>query len=124
MSEMLLLARAYEYAARMHSGQTRKGLAAEPYINHPCEVAALLAQACGGTDTVLIAGGVLHDIVEDTAATQDDLVSQFGDEIHGIRQLPLGMTIDGQRRRFLIVVLRAEYRSTKKQRQNTVYAKQ
>jgi len=81
MSEMLLLARAYEFAARMHSGQTRKGLAAEPYINHPCEVAALLAQACGGTDTVLIAGGVLHDIVEDTAATQDDLVSQFGDEI-------------------------------------------
>jgi len=81
MSETLLLARAYEFAARMHSGQTRKGSAAEPYINHPREVAGLLARACGGADTVLIAGGVLHDTVEDTDATQDDLVALFGDEI-------------------------------------------
>ncbi len=81
MNDTLLLARAYDYAARMHSGQTRKGAAAEPYINHPCEVAGLLAQACGGADSVLIAGGVLHDTVEDTATTPDDIFALFGDEI-------------------------------------------
>ena len=81
MSDTLLLARAYEFAARMHTGQTRKGTAAEPYINHPCEVAGLLAQACGGTDAVLIAGGVLHDTVEDTDATPEELAGLFGREI-------------------------------------------
>lgn len=81
MTDMLLLARAYDFAARMHAGQTRKGEAAEPYINHPCEVADLLARACGGADAVLIAGGVLHDTVEDTDATRDDLADLFGAEI-------------------------------------------
>lgn len=81
MSDTLLLARVYDFAARMHVGQTRKGAAAEPYINHPCEVGGLLAQACGGADTVLIAGGVLHDTVEDTAATEAELAALFGDEI-------------------------------------------
>ena len=81
MSDSLLLARAYDFAARMHVGQTRKGAAAEPYINHSCEVGELLAQACGGADAVLIAGGVLHDTVEDTAATGGELAAMFGDEI-------------------------------------------
>lgn len=81
MNDTLLLAQAYDFAARMHSGQTRKGAAAEPYINHPCEVAGLLARACGGADTVLIAAGVLHDTVEDTTATRGEIAALFGDEI-------------------------------------------
>ena len=81
MSDTLLLARIYDFAARMHAGQTRKGAAAEPYINHPCEVASLLADASGGTDPLLVAGGVLHDTVEDTPATEAQLLDMFGRDI-------------------------------------------
>ncbi len=80
-NELLLLASAYDYAARMHAGQRRKGVAAEPYINHPCEVAGLLARATGGADPVLIAAGVLHDTIEDTPATRGDLTELFGGEV-------------------------------------------
>jgi len=68
----------------MHTCQTRKGAAAKPYINHPCEVAGLLAQACGGVEVLLIAGGVLHDTVADTAATEADFVNLFGGEFAGL----------------------------------------
>lgn len=81
MSDVLLLAKAYDFAARKHAGQTRKGTAAEPYINHPCEVASLLAESCAGADAVLVAAGVLHDTVEDTDATHDELVDRFGNEV-------------------------------------------
>lgn len=80
-NELLMLASAYDYAARMHAGQRRKGVAAEPYINHPCEVAGLLARATGAADPVLIAAGVLHDTIEDTPATRGDLNELFGGEV-------------------------------------------
>lgn len=73
--------RATDFAARRHAGQRRKGLSAEPYINHPLEVAHLLAEATGGRDPVLVMAGLLHDTVEDTTATLRELEAEFGAEV-------------------------------------------
>ena len=79
--ELVLLTRAADYAARQHTAQRRKGETAEPYINHLTEVAALLAEATGGEDVVLFLGGLLHDTLEDTDTTYEDLVQRFGPEV-------------------------------------------
>jgi len=79
--ELVLLAQAADYAARQHVAQRRKGELAEPYINHLTEVAAMLAEATDGSDAVLIMGGLLHDTLEDTASTYEDLVQRFGAEV-------------------------------------------
>ena len=76
--ELLLVVRALEFAARRHSAQRRKGLAAEPYVNHLAEVARLLAEACGGRDAELVAAGLLHDTLEDTATRAAELEEDFG----------------------------------------------
>ena len=80
-ADVLLLARAADYAARQHIAQRRKGERAEPYINHLTEVAALLAEATGGADATLLAGGLLHDTLEDTDSTYEDLAERFGPEV-------------------------------------------
>src|SRR6266478_2360028 len=80
-SDLVLWARAADYAARRHIAQRRKGERAEPYINHLTEVAALLAEATGGEDVVLVLGGLLHDTLEDTDATYEDLEQRFGPEV-------------------------------------------
>lgn len=81
---LTLALKAAHYAAEKHSGQRRKGTALEPYINHLIEVAMLLAEATGGKDVTLVMAGLLHDTVEDTQVTRDDLVSEFGEEIAGL----------------------------------------
>ena len=87
-SDLVKLARAADYAARCHVDQQRKGIKAEPYINHLTEVTELLAEATGGNDVVLLLGGLLHDTVEDTDATPADLVRLFGQDVvhpaHGL----------------------------------------
>ena len=80
-SDLVLLARAADYAARQHVAQRRKGERAEPYVNHLTEVASLLAEATGGDDVVLLMGGLLHDTLEDTDSTYEDLVQRFGPEV-------------------------------------------
>src|SRR6185437_4969325 len=79
--ELVQLAQAADYAARQHIAQRRKGEAAEPYINHLTEVASLLAEATDGDDVVLLMGGLLHDTLEDTDSTYEDLVWRFGPEV-------------------------------------------
>ncbi len=79
--DLVLLSRAADFAARQHVAQRRKGEAAEPYVNHLTEVAALLAEATGGDDVVLLMGGLLHDTLEDTDATWEDLTQRFGPEV-------------------------------------------
>jgi len=90
-SDLLLVARALEFAARRHSAQRRKGLAAEPYVNHLAEVACLLAEACGGQDAELVAAGLLHDSLEDTATRAAELEREFGP---GVLALVLEVTDD------------------------------
>ena len=80
-TDLVRLARAADYAARQHIAQRRKGERAEPYINHLTEVAALLAEATDGSDVVLLMGGLLHDTLEDTDSTYDDLLERFGPEV-------------------------------------------
>lgn len=75
--------RAYLVAAEGHRGQTR--VSGEPYINHPLNVAAILTEL--QLDDVTISAAILHDVVEDTIFTQDEIEDMFGSEI--------GLLIDG-----------------------------
>ena len=72
-----LLLSAYNYAEEMHSGQKRAS--GEPYFTHPCAVAEILVDL--GLDTPTVAAAFLHDVVEDTPATEDDIKQKFGKEI-------------------------------------------
>ena len=68
---------AYEYAAEKHEGQFRES--GEPYITHPLAVAAILVDL--GMDTDAICAALLHDVVEDTDATFDDVKKKFGADV-------------------------------------------
>jgi (p)ppGpp synthase/HD superfamily hydrolase len=74
--------RATLFAARAHAGQARKGAAAEPYVNHVIEVATILAEHGAPQEAIL--AGLLHDTVEDTEVTHEDIVAEFGAAIAGI----------------------------------------
>lgn len=72
------LLEAIAFAAKKHTNQRRKNVDASPYINHPIEVAALLADDGGVTDTELLVAAILHDTVEDTKTTFEEIEEQFG----------------------------------------------
>jgi guanosine-3',5'-bis(diphosphate) 3'-pyrophosphohydrolase len=80
-SDVVALARALDFAARKHSKQRRKGEAGEPYVNHLAEVARLVAEATGGKDTVAVLAALLHDAIEDTPTTREELEREFGPEV-------------------------------------------
>jgi guanosine-3',5'-bis(diphosphate) 3'-pyrophosphohydrolase len=72
------------FAAQKHRHQRRKDPEASPYINHPIDVADILVNEAKITDSVVIAAAILHDTVEDTGTTPDELMLEFGPEISGI----------------------------------------
>ena len=72
---------ALTFAARAHANQRRKGAAQEPYINHLIEVADLVRAATDGTDEDALVAALLHDVVEDTPVTSDEIAERFGDEV-------------------------------------------
>jgi guanosine-3',5'-bis(diphosphate) 3'-pyrophosphohydrolase len=76
-----LISEAAELAARRHNGMARKGRGSEPYINHLAEVANLLATATDGVDAELVAAGWLHDVIEDSATTREELAQKFSDRV-------------------------------------------
>jgi guanosine-3',5'-bis(diphosphate) 3'-pyrophosphohydrolase len=78
--ESSLVIKAAVYAAEKHKYQRRKGFNQVPYINHPLKVAQLL-QDCGETNDNLIVAAILHDVVEDTEATHEELIEKFNTEI-------------------------------------------
>jgi (p)ppGpp synthase/HD superfamily hydrolase len=78
MQRILAAAR---FAAEKHAGQKRKGLAREPYINHLIEVAELIVAASETLDTNLVMAGLLHDTIEDTDTTAEDLEGRFGSDV-------------------------------------------
>jgi guanosine-3',5'-bis(diphosphate) 3'-pyrophosphohydrolase len=84
VSDVLLIARAWNFSAERHAKQRRKGEAQEPYMNHPAEVAELVATATEGHDANLVAAAVLHDTVEDTATLLGELASIFNADIAGL----------------------------------------
>jgi guanosine-3',5'-bis(diphosphate) 3'-pyrophosphohydrolase len=81
LAGLRLVSEAAEFAARRHSGMSRKGRGNEPYINHLAEVANLLADATDGADAELVAAGWLHDTVEDTDTTREELAQKFSERI-------------------------------------------
>jgi GTP pyrophosphokinase len=76
-ANIALIRKAYIYAAKVHQGQLR--LSGESYLSHPLAVAFILAKM--RLDVVTVACGLLHDTVEDTKATLEDIKNQFGEEI-------------------------------------------
>ncbi|HFB98558.1 MAG TPA: bifunctional (p)ppGpp synthetase/guanosine-3',5'-bis(diphosphate) 3'-pyrophosphohydrolase, partial [Bryobacterales bacterium] len=71
------LRRAYEFAARLHEGQSR--LSGEPYLIHPLEVTRILAER--RMDMICLQTGLLHDVVEDTDVTVEELRREFGEDV-------------------------------------------
>lgn len=84
-----LIERAYLYAQNAHKDQTRES--GEPYFMHPCAVASILLEL--EMDSATIAAALLHDVVEDTPSTLDEIRRLFGDEI---AQLVSGLTKIGK----------------------------
>jgi len=80
-----IIDRAYIYSARVHDGQIR--LSGEPYLSHPLEVAGILTDM--KLDVESIAAGLLHDVIEDTHATAEEIEKIFGPEI---QQIVAGVT--------------------------------
>ena len=76
-SDSKLIIRAYDFAKSQHGDQLRKS--GEPYIIHPMQVAYILADL--GLDDSTICAALLHDVVEDTEITHQDLINEFGIEI-------------------------------------------
>jgi guanosine-3',5'-bis(diphosphate) 3'-pyrophosphohydrolase len=72
---------AAELAAHRHNGMARKGRGGEPYLNHLAEVANLLATATDGADAELVAAGWLHDSIEDTETTREELAEKFSERV-------------------------------------------
>ena len=72
-----IIDRAYIYSAKVHDGQVR--LSGEPYLSHPLEVASILADM--KLDVVSVTAGLLHDVIEDTHATTEEINEMFGKEI-------------------------------------------
>jgi len=72
-----LIRKAWEFCVRQHKGQMRAS--GEPYVIHPLEVAEVLAEM--KMDSTAIAAGLLHDAVEDTPATTEDIAAQFGEQV-------------------------------------------
>lgn len=81
----LSLKRALDLAAVWHHGQRRKYPGIEvPYLSHPAGVALILARH--GFDPAVVVAGVLHDVVEDTYATLEDVRQEFGDDVAALVQ--------------------------------------
>ena len=79
-ANLSLIQRAYVFAASAHAGQTR--LSGEPYLSHPLAVAHTLAEL--GFDEATVTAGLLHDTVEDTKATLEEIDEQFGEDVADI----------------------------------------
>ena len=82
--ELALLFRALAFAAHKHRDQRRKDAEASPYINHPIALAEVLAGEGGITDVEVLAAALLHDTIEDTKTTHDEIEIVFGHEIANI----------------------------------------
>jgi GTP pyrophosphokinase len=103
-----LLRKAYVFSAKVHLGQVR--LSGEPYLIHPLEVAGILTQL--KLDVASLATGLLHDTMEDTLTTLEEIRKNFGEEIAQmvggltkISQIPLRSFEEGQAENFRKMIL-------------------
>ncbi len=82
--DLILVLHAASFAADRHRHQRRKDAAASPYINHPLGLADILAREGGVSDPVVLAAALLHDTIEDTETTLDELEARFGKKVAAI----------------------------------------
>lgn len=80
-NSFVLILKAASFAAEKHRGQLRKDAESTAYINHPLEVARILAEDGAVSDPEIIAAALLHDTIEDTETTQAELAAIFGDRV-------------------------------------------
>lgn len=80
-NDLALIINALEFASRKHKDQRRKDAEASPYINHPISLAKVLCVEGGITDHKVICGALLHDTIEDTETTPEELIALFGKSI-------------------------------------------
>jgi len=95
MDDVGMILRALEFAACRHRTQKRKGEDQSPYINHPIQVASLLANEGGERDPTLLTAAILHDVIEDTVNSQQEkqeLINQIS-EIFGEQVLSLTLEV-------------------------------
>jgi len=79
-SDLDIIRKAFELARHGHDGQYRQS--GEPYLIHPLEVSIILADIRADKESIL--AGILHDVVEDTPYTKEDIISRFGEEVSNI----------------------------------------
>lgn len=78
------LLKALRFSAEKHSDQRRRDAKASPYINHPIQVAEALWSVGGVRDGALLTAAILHDTIEDTDATPEEILHEFGQEVLGL----------------------------------------
>ena len=107
-ADVELIKKAYVYSAKVHAGQLRSS--GEPYLSHPLEVAGIIADM--KLDVPSVVTGLLHDTVEDTLTTLEDIESMFGKEIAflvdgvtKISQLPFTSKVEEQAESFRKLIL-------------------
>ena len=83
-ADLKLVLKALTFAADKHKDQRRKDVDASPYINHPISLADILCNEAHITDIETICGALLHDTVEDTQTTAEELEQAFGKNIRDI----------------------------------------
>lgn len=92
------------FAAGKHGSQRRKGADASPYINHPLAVADLLARVGGVEETDILVAALLHDTLEDTGATSDEIRGLFGESATSmVQELTDDKSLDRETRKRLQV---------------------
>lgn len=98
------LIEAVAFAADKHRDQRRKDVAASPYINHPIALAHVLANEGGVTNLTALCAAVLHDTVEDTDTTEQELIQRFGSDIASVvMEVTDDKSLDKARRKALQV---------------------
>jgi len=93
---------ALAFAAHKHRDQRRKDEGASPYINHPIALADILVNEGGVTDHVVLCAAILHDTIEDTETTYEELVGAFGTDIADVvREVTDDKSLDKAERKLL-----------------------
>ena len=83
-NDLKLLLKALEFSAKKHTNQRRRDIDASPYINHPISLANILCNEAHVTDISVICGALLHDTIEDTNTTPEEIAKEFGEDIRNI----------------------------------------
>lgn len=82
--DLPMIIQALNFAAHKHRDQRRRDVNTSPYINHPIALASVLVNEAGIEDVAVVCGALLHDTVEDTETTPEELEQVFGPQIRAI----------------------------------------